>query len=101
MIILYRGNYNRDIMSDLLNLIQDIKPHWTFSFNEDDSEADVKVSKYEEVGLKRTVEDLADSTKELVIAVYEGVCISECPKDFNGGIVDVRDHIRVYTQGKQ
>ena len=100
MIILYKGKYNRDIISDLLNLVQDIKPNWTFSFKEYKSEADVQVIEYKGDNLESFSEDLTNSTGGLVIGVKGRDCFSECPKDFNAGIVDVRDHIRVYTQGK-
>ena len=99
MIILYRENFKRDTMSELLTLIQDIKPNWTYSFN-GDSEADVKVIKHTGINLPDTAGELVKSTGGLVITIVGAGCVSECPKDFNAGTTDVREHIRTYTYGK-
>lgn len=99
MIILYRENFKRDTMSELLTLIQDIKPNWTYSFN-DDSEADVKVIKHTGINLPDTAEELVRSTGELVISILGKGCVSECPKEVHAGMTDVREHIRTYTYGR-
>lgn len=99
MIILYRENFKRDTMSELLTLIQGINPNWTYSFN-DDSEADVKLIEYTGINLPDTAEGLVKSTGELVISVVGMGCISECPRDFHAGMTDVKEHIRTYTYGR-
>ncbi|WPF67377.1 hypothetical protein [Staphylococcus phage vB_SauM-V1SA12] len=99
MIILYRENFKRNTMSELLTLIQDIKPNWTYSFN-DDSEADVKVIKHTGINLPDTAEGLVRSTGGLVISIVGNGCVSECPRDFHAGMTDVKEHIRTYTYGK-
>lgn len=99
MIILYRESFRRNTMSELLTLIQDIKPNWTYSFN-DDSEADVKVIKHTGINLPDTAEGLVRSTGELVISIVGNGCVSECPRDFHAGMTDVKEHIRTYTYGK-
>lgn len=100
MIILYKDNFNRYLVSELVGLIQDIKPNWTHSFKEYKSEADVKVLNYEGDSLGLLVEGLAESTEELVIGIDGRECISECPKEFHAGMTDVKEHIRTYTYGK-
>lgn len=99
MIILYRESFRRNTMSELLTLIQDIKPNWTYSFN-DDSEADVKVIKHTGINLPDTAEGLVRSTGRLVISIVGNGCVSECPRDFHAGMTDVKEHIRTYTYGK-
>lgn len=99
MIILYRENFKRHVMSELLTLIQDIKPNWTYSFN-DASEADVKVIKHTGGNIVSFTGKLVESTEELVITLVGEGCISECPIELNSGMADVKEHIRTYSYGK-
>ena len=99
MIILHREKFKRDTMAELLTLIQDIKSNWTYSFN-DDSEADVKVIKHTGINLPDTAEEFVKSTEGLVVSIVGNGCVSECPKEFNAGMTDVKEHIRTYTYGR-
>ncbi|WRW34379.1 hypothetical protein CF7_0124 [Staphylococcus phage CF7] len=99
MIIVYGENFKRHVMSEIMTLIRDIKPNWTYSFN-DDSEAEVKVINHTGSSIPDTVEELVESTRGLVIALVGEGCVSECPIEFHAGIDDVKEHIRTYTYGK-
>lgn len=99
MIILYRENFRKDVMSELLSTIEDIRPNWTYSFDEY-SEADVRVVKHTGRNIVAFTEELVEITEELVIALVGEGCISECPIGLNSGMTGVKEHIITYIEDR-
>lgn len=94
MIILITEDYSKGVLQSVLELINDIRPGCTYSYNADDKEADVLIRNYREEGLADAVEEIAESTQKLVIGISEDICISETSVGFSAGLTDVREHIR-------
>ncbi|UXE02715.1 hypothetical protein Biyabedamokiny2_00145 [Staphylococcus phage Biyabeda-mokiny_2] len=98
MIILFTQDYNKTLMKEILKDINTMRPNWKYSVNHPEKEADVHIQAYEGEDIFDDIEELSDSTQDIVIGITEDDCVSESPYTYNGGLRLVTRHIKEHIE---
>lgn len=98
MIIIFTQDYDKASMRVILDDINTMRPNWKYLINHPDKEADVHIQAYEGEDILDDIEELSDSTQDLVIGITKDDCISESPYDFKNGLSFVTRHIKEHIE---